>query len=334
MLKSVYKRIIGISVIAMSFLTIVACSSPKEAAGSIQTSLVSSSPASQTQISVSTQIPVVEAHIAVSETEKPDYTPIPTPDPTPSPIPTPTPLPTEIPFSYYAPTVNMTFEELVGSLDDINTANVRDESMYRLPTYYPAPDTYKIIVDLYWQVVMVYTKDEAGEYTVPVRYMLCSSGSGRVGSETRVGNWKMQPVKIRFGQFVVSREYAQYWSLIRSRTYFHSILYSSSDLSTYQVSVYNKLGTKASHACIRLTVPDARWIYYHICYDTLCVVREGSKNDLETKAIREQLVLPPAPVDRVIIKPGMTPYTDNWTIDDIQGDPNYPYVAATQPPIP
>lgn len=333
MLNYNYKRLMCLFVFLLFLVTAIACSSSETSIESSQTSQVSSVPMSQASLTVSTQIPIVEAQIVVSETQKPDITPIPTPEPTPSPIPTPTPLPTEIPFSYYAPTVNMSFEELVGSLDDINTSNVKDESMYRLPKYYPSPDTYKIIVDLYWQVVMVFTKDEAGEYTVPVRYMLCSSGSGRVGSETRVGEWKMQPVKIRFGQFKVSREYAQYWSLIRSRTYFHSILYSSSDLSTYQVSVYNKLGTKASHACIRLTVPDARWIYYHICYDTLCVVREGSKNDLETKAIREQLILPPAPVDRARIIPGQSPYTDNWTIDDIQGDPNYPYVAATQPPI-
>ncbi len=327
-----YKRFLILPVLAL-FITAVACSSPDASVESSQVPQVSAVSTYQTKLSISTPIPVVEAHIAVSETQKPDNTPIPTPEPTPSPVPTPTPLPTEIPFSYYAPTVNMSFEELVGSLDDINTSNVKDETMYRLPKYYPSPDTYKIIVDLCWQVVMVYTKDEKGEYTVPVRYMLCSSGSGRVGSETRVGEWKMQPVKIRFGQFKVSREYAQYWSLIRSRTYFHSILYSSSDLSSYLTSVYNKLGTKASHACIRLTVPDARWIYYHICYDTLCVVREGSKSDLETKAIREQLVLAPAPVDRIKIIPGQAPYTDNWTIDDIQGDPNYPYVSATQPPI-
>lgn len=331
--SNLYKTILCLFFAAVFLCASLACSYDGSADAPSQAAAVSSSQDSQTKLTVSTPIPVVEAQIVVSDTLKPDSTPIPTPEPTPSPVPTPTPLPTEIPFSYYAPTINMTFEELVGSLEDINTKNPKDESMYRLPTYYPSPDTYRIIVDLYWQVVMVYTKDEAGEYTVPVRYMLCSSGSGRVGSETRVGTWKMQPTKIRFGQFVVSREFAQYWSLIRSRTYFHSILYTTSDLNSYQVSVYNKLGTKASHACIRLTVPDARWIYYHICYDTVCVIREGSKNDLETKAIREQLILPPAPVDRVPIVPGMAPYTDNWTIDEIEGDPNYPYIAATQPPV-
>ncbi len=268
------------------------------------------------------------------DTPEMKMTPIPTPEPTPTPVPTPTPLPTEIPFSYYAPTVNMSFEELVGSLDDLDTADPFNKSYYKLPQFYPAPDTYKIIVDIRWQVVLVYSKDENGQYTVPVRYMLCSTGNPRVGSETRQGLWKMQPVKLRFGRFVGTGEFAQYWSLIRSRTYFHSILYKTSDLNSYLLDAYNNLGSKASHACVRLTVPDARWIYYNICYDTECEIRAGSSDDAATRAIREQLILPLPPVDRVKIVPGLTPNTDNWSIDEIQGDPNYPYVDATQPPVP
>ena len=38
----------------------------------------------------------------------------------PAPTATPEPTPTPVPFSYYAPTVNMTYEELVGSTDDMN----------------------------------------------------------------------------------------------------------------------------------------------------------------------------------------------------------------------
>ena len=313
---------------ALALLFVVGCAQPAVVATTAQETPV---PA------VVTPAPTPEIITTVIDydTPAPEKTPLPTPDPTPTPEPTDTPAPTEIPFSYYAPTMNMSFEELVGSLPDINTEDAHDESLYRLPTYYPSPDTYMIVVDLYWQVVAVYSKDEEGNYTVPVRYMLCSSGSTRVGSETRVGNWPMEKVKIRFGQFKVSREYAQYWSLIRSKTYFHSILYTTSDLSTYQENVYNALGTKASHACVRLTVPDARWIYYNICYDTLCVIREGSKNDDEMRKIHDTIknALPTPPPERVKIIPGQQPYTDNWTIDDIVGDPNYPYVAATQPPI-
>ena len=264
-------------------------------------------------------------------------TPVPTPDPTPTPEPTDTPTPTEIPFSYYAPTVNMSFEELVGCLDDFNEDDPMSDATFRLPQGYPAPDTYRIIVDLTWQVVLVYTKDENGEYTKPVRYMLCSTGSARVGGETRVSKpgkpYHMEPTKVRFGKFASSPESAQYWSLIFSKTYFHSTLYNKRrDLNSVQKASYEALGTKASHGCIRLTVPDARWIYYNICYDTEVEIRAGSKNDDETRAIREQLHLAPWK-DNANITVAGTPYTDNWTIDEVEIDPNYPYVAATQPPV-
>lgn len=282
-------------------------------------------------VAVETVAPPVE-DVVSAVTSAPE-TPIPTPEPTATPEPTDTPAPTEIPFSYYAPTVNMTFEELVGSLDDFNEADPMNESTFRLPKGYPSPDTYRIIVDIYWQVVMVYAKDENGAYTVPVRYMLCSTGSSRVGSETRLGTFKMEKTRVRFGKFASSPESAQYWSLIFSKTYFHSTLYNKRrDLSSVQKASYEALGSKASHACIRLTVPDARWIFYNICYDTEVEIRKGSKDDDATRAIREQLHLAPWK-DNAVLSVDNTPYTDNWTIDEVEIDPDYPYIAATQPPV-
>ena len=250
----------------------------------------------------------------------------PTPTPSPTPEPTDTPQPTEIPFSYYCPTVNMSFEELVGSLPDFDESNPRSNDTFLLPKGYPAPDTYRIIVDLYWQIVMIYAKDENGNYTVPVRYMSCSAGSN-----IQAGTFQMKPTKVRFGNFKTG-ETAQYWSLIRSRTYFHSTIYSKyRDLSSVDKASYEAVtsGTKASHACIRLLVPDARWIFYNICYDTTCEIRKGSKDDEEMKAIREQMHFA-AWKDDADLSTDNTPYTDNWTIEDVQID--MPYIHATQPP--
>lgn len=242
---------------------------------------------------------------------------------------TPEPSATETPFSYYAPTVNMTFDELVGSTTDFGEFG---SSTVNWPKGYPAADTYKLIVDVYWQVVMAYKKDANGEYTVPVRYMLCSTGTSRIpdGSETQRGTFKMKKTRVRFGHFL-SGEAAQYWSLIRGRTYFHSILYDKqNDISTYMVDSYNALGSKASHACIRLTVPDARWIWYNISYDTVCVIRDGSKDDAETGWIRSQLILPTAPVSQnKSLRAGQTPMTDNWSISDVATD--LPFVNEKQP---
>ena len=92
----------------------------------------------------------------------------------------------------------------------------------------------------------------------------------------------------------------------------------------------SRLGSKASHACIRLLVPDARWIFYNICYDTTCEIRKGSKDDAEMQAIREQMHFA-AWKDNADLSVGNTPYTDNWRIEDVPLE--MPYIYATQPPV-
>ena len=273
--------------------------------------------------------------IIIAAPETPDLPTLPpTPTPTPTPEPTEVPTPSPIPFSYYCPTVNMSFEELVGSLPDFDESNPQSTAKFIMPKGYPNPDTYRIVVDLYWQIVAVYSKDpDTGEYTVPVRYMTCASGDPRKYHETQTGTFQMKPTKVRFGNFKTG-ETAQYWSLIRSRTYFHSTIYSKHrDLSSVDKASYEAVtsGTKASHACIRLLVPDARWIYYNICYDTTCEIRKGSKDDAEMAAIREQMHFA-AWKDNADLSTANTPYTDNWTIEDVPIEK--PYVHATQPPVP
>jgi len=217
-------------------------------------------------------------------------------------------------FSTLAPTVNMTFEELAG-----------DDGLRDHPKGYPAPDTYYIIVDIRHQVVMVYTKDENGEYTLPVRYMLCSTG---LGNSTPKGVFEMGAYRVRFSKFVRDGRYGQYWSQIRKAIYFHTFLYSERDASTYIEETYLDLGNKASHGCVRLTVPDARWIWYNIGYGTKCEIREGSDDDTATAMIREQLVLAKPPAERVQLTPGEMPSTDNWSIEDVNIE--IPYVQGSQ----
>lgn len=237
----------------------------------------------------------------------------------PAPTPTPEPTPTPVPFSYYAPTVNMSYEELVGSLDDMDKS-----PRELLKGGYPDPKTYYIIVDLNWQVVMVYKRIDDGtqfgkpDLTQPVRYMICSTGNpnSEYGHETTMGIFQIQAPKGRFYQFV-NLEAAQYLTLIRSRTYFHSILYDKAEnLNSLIKESYDDLGTKASHACIRLTVPDARWIWYNIGYGTTCEVRKGDPLDADTGSIRAQLKLPPS-IEGVRLKAGEAPWTDNWRIEDL-----------------
>ncbi|MBC5648023.1 L,D-transpeptidase family protein [Christensenella tenuis] len=220
------------------------------------------------------------------------------------------------PFSKFAPTVGMTFEELVMSDD-----GTRDQ----YPEGFPAADTYKIIVDIEHQVTMVYSQDENGEYTVPVRYMLCSTGKDDC---TPKGTFKMDNYHVRFSQFARDKTYGQYWTQIRGAIYFHTILYEEFDTSTYIEEVWEKLGTADSHGCIRLTVPDAKWMWFNIAPGTVCVIRDGDPGDEETAAIRKQLVLADMPEERPDIDPQDIPSTDNWSPEDVAHD--VPFVQGSQ----
>ena len=222
--------------------------------------------------------------IVVANTPSPTMTPMASPTPSPTPEPTPTPTASPIPFSYYAPTVNMSFEELVGGLEDTYYEANKTEPIW--PKGYPATGTYRLVVDLYWQVVLAYKKDANGEYTVPVRYMLCTTADPKLGV-TRTGIFPLKECRVRMATFAGGKFVAQYWTLLYSRTYFHSVVYRKKDLNSLYVDKYLKLGSRDSHGCIRLPVPDARWIWYNCAYGTEVEIRKGSKDDLETKAIRE-----------------------------------------------
>ena len=213
-------------------------------------------------------------------------------------------------FSDLAPTTRMSFEELVG-----------DNGIYDELEYTPEAGTYRLIVDLYHKVVMAYTKDDNGNYTVPVRYMLC--GVGASSTPTPTGVFNMENYRLRYEIFNGTNCYGQYWSLIKGRIYFHSILYTSFDAKDYTETSYDNLGKAVSHGCIRLTVPDARWIYYNVAPETEVEIRKGSSKDTQTAEIRRKLVLAERPKKRPDLKKGDIPDTDNWTIEDVPKETEY-----------
>ena len=86
---------------------------------------------------------------------------------------------------------------------------------------------------------------------------------------------------------------------------------------TYIEEVWEKMGTADSHGCVRLTVPDAKWMWYNIAPGTVCVIRAGDPNDEKTASIREQLELAPLPSERPDIDPENIPSTDNWSVEDL-----------------
>lgn len=116
-------------------------------------------------------------------------------------------------------------------------------------------ETYYIKVNYGANVVTVYKKDNSGKYTVPVKAMVCSTGKATPTS----GTYKMSD-KYRWHQ-LNGGVYGQYCSRITGHILFHSVPYATNSPDSLKYVAYDKLGTKASAGCIRLTVADAYWIY-------------------------------------------------------------------------
>lgn len=102
--------------------------------------------------------------------------------------------------------------------------------------------------------VIVFAKDTAGEYTIPVRAMLCSCGE-----PTPTGTY-YTPGKYRWLQ-MVGDSWAQWCTQILDSYLFHSVPNDLRNNYTMWASEFNNLGTTRSLGCIRLTCEDAKWMY-------------------------------------------------------------------------
>ena len=115
---------------------------------------------------------------------------------------------------------------------------------------------YYIKINRQQNVITVYEKDENGEYTVPVRAILCSTG---LYNATPKGVFHISNKYV--WRQLNGGVYGQYASRITGGVLFHSVPYASKNKSTLYTDKYNKLGQQASMGCVRLTVEDAKWIY-------------------------------------------------------------------------
>ena len=155
------------------------------------------------------------------------------------------------------------------------------------PTPEPTPVPFAITVDVANQVTTVYGRDEAGNYNVVVRQMLCSTGLKATPSD--VGDWVLNGRQARWCYFPKWGSYARYWTRINSSIAFHSVIYYSVSTTNMNTSSYYKLGKRASHGCIRLSVADAKWIYDNVGAGTVVSIVEGMDPDPE---LRDALKLP------------------------------------------
>lgn len=128
-----------------------------------------------------------------------------------------------------------------------------------------AAGAYYLQVNKGTNVVTVFTYDGT-----PVHSFICS-----VGNATPTGTFYTSQ-KLRW-HTLMGPSYGQYCTRITGSILFHSVFYNvNGDPSSMPYSAYNKLGTTASHGCVRLTVADAKWIYENCPLRTMVVIINGA----------------------------------------------------------
>ena len=155
---------------------------------------------------------------------------------------------------------NLSSVESLNSIEDLQKLNEKEleESKKKEENNNKAATTpsYYIKVNYGAQVVTIYKKDSKGKYTVPVKAMVCSTGT-----YTPSGGVYKTPNRFRWLR-MVGDVYGQYCTQIVGDILFHSVPYlEKGNHASLEYWAYDKLGTRASLGCVRLTCADAKWIY-------------------------------------------------------------------------
>ena len=117
--------------------------------------------------------------------------------------------------------------------------------------------SYEITVNKVKCQIMVWAKDGSRGYIIPYKTFTCSVGLP--DTPTPTGTF-YTPAKYRWWT-LMGPSYGQYCTRIVNGILFHSV--AGSNMTSYNLDYreYNKLGSPASHGCVRLCVRDAKWIY-------------------------------------------------------------------------
>lgn len=144
--------------------------------------------------------------------------------------------------------------------------------LFQVSESYKQNHTYCVAVNTSQNVVIVYSKDADGNYTVPVKAMACSCG--RAGHETPSGQYTTL-AKQRW-LYLIDGTYGQYCTKFKEHYWFHSVPYYSQSPSDLEWPEYNKLGSNASAGCVRMCVRDVKWVYDNLSLGTVVRVYASS----------------------------------------------------------
>lgn len=167
---------------------------------------------------------------------------------------------------------------------------------------------YSLTVNRRTNTVTVYTYDENGKYTVPVRAMVCSCGRND-GHETPVGEYE---VYFRDEWLGLNGDvYGYYITGFFDDFLFHSVPYRTLSHADLKAEEFNRLGENASDGCVRLMISDVLWIYEHCDVGT-------SVRVIDADASADPLGKPPA-----------VRIAESATWDPTDPDPANPYKGGS-----
>ncbi len=150
--------------------------------------------------------------------------------------------------------------EVVETSETVDATEMRETEAAETPEATETPDVtaafpYYIKINRMQNCITVYTPDENGEYTIPYKAMVCSTG---LYNATPSGTYQIS-TKYRWRE-LYGGVYGQYATRIHGAILFHSVPYYTKSNDNLCTDKYNKLGQQASMGCVRLTTEDAKWI--------------------------------------------------------------------------
>lgn len=159
-------------------------------------------------------------------------------------------------------------------MSDLNFTLPEDASEETQTTLPSSEYPYLIKVNRIQNCVTIYTQDNSGEYTVPYKAMVCSTG--RILSYTPTGTFKTSS-KYTW-RLMVDGTHSQYATRFNNGILFHSVPCYAPKKDQLEYEEFNKLGSPASLGCVRLSVADAKWIYDNCPYGTTVVVYDDANS--------------------------------------------------------
>ena len=142
--------------------------------------------------------------------------------------------------------------------EELSTAILANQDILAENMTKGSDNLYSLTVNRRTNVVTAYTYDSKGEYTVPVRAMIASCGTG--GNDVTItGDFSIyfqEPWHPLYGDV-----YGMFVSGFDGPYLFHSVPYDTDSHGTLKTEEFNKLGEHASQGCVRMMAADVRWIF-------------------------------------------------------------------------